>query len=70
MTEFDASAPWLRAIRNRADWLEDVIAGLMAAGVKQNEIEINDYPNGRTIVTVRGEPKYQWKLEVAEGMKQ
>lgn len=48
----------------RSEWLEDVIAGLMCAGVKKDEIEIDvtDAPEFRTTVRVRGEVKYEYPL--------
>lgn len=56
------------AIAARSEWLEDVIAGLIINGVREDEITVADH-NGlapsftqRTVVSVRGEPKYEWKL--------
>lgn len=53
------------AIRDRAEWLEDVLAGMLAAGCDQSEIEVQEHPGSRTIVCVRGEPKYEWKLSTS-----
>jgi hypothetical protein len=41
------------------NWLEDVMAGLLTNGVRIDEIKVQHYP-GRTVVTVRGVPKYEW----------
>jgi len=46
----------------KANWLEDVLAGLLSAGVAENEIAIQHHPDNRTIVLVRGEPKYEWAV--------
>jgi hypothetical protein len=47
----------------RADWLEDVLAGLLAAGVSIGEIEVQEFQSEplRTVVAVRGVPKYEWR---------
>jgi hypothetical protein len=42
------------------DWLEDVLAGLLINGVRLGDIKIKHYP-GRTVITVHGIPKYEWK---------
>ena len=51
------------AIRSRADWLEDVLAGLLSNGVMRDEIEVQEYPDHRTVVVVRGVAKYEWQLK-------
>jgi hypothetical protein len=43
------------------DWLEDVLAGLLVNGVRLGDIKIKHYPD-RTVITVHGAPKYEWKL--------
>jgi hypothetical protein len=43
------------------DWLKDVPAGLLCNGVRMEEIKIQHHADG-TVVTVRGLPKYEWKL--------
>lgn len=50
------------AIKSRADWLEDVLAGLLINGVRREDIEIQEHPDCRTVVAVRGEPKYEWRI--------
>jgi hypothetical protein len=47
----------------RANWLEDVLAGLLINGVEKSEIEIQERPENRTVVAVRGMLKYEWKFE-------
>ena len=42
------------------NWLEDVLAGLLTNGVRLGEFKIKHYPD-RTVVTVRGVPRYEWK---------
>jgi hypothetical protein len=46
------------------DWLEDVLAGLLTNGVRLGDIKIKHYPD-RTVITVYGIPKYEWKLNDA-----
>lgn len=47
----------------RAEWLDDVIAGLLAAGCLKSEIEVRSFRDDplRTVVAVRGVPKYEWR---------
>lgn len=52
------------AIAARASWLEDVLAGLLINGVKKDEIEVQEHRGNRTVVLVRGEPKYEWTLRI------
>jgi hypothetical protein len=52
------------AIDLRNEWLEDVIAGLLAAGCTKDELCLQEYPNMRTVVCVNGVPKYEFKIEV------
>lgn len=49
-------------IKARAEWLEDVLAGLLAAGCTKDQIEVQEHPVSRTVVCVNGEPKYEWKF--------
>lgn len=49
------------ADRARAEWLEDVLAGLVMAGVSKNDIEVQEHPGGVTRVAVRGLVKYQFE---------
>lgn len=51
------------AMDSKLEWLEDIVAGLMAAGCTKEEIQIQEHPNCRTVVCVRGVPKYEWKIE-------
>lgn len=51
------------AMARKAEWLEDVIAGLMINGIDRADIEISECQDFRgttfdTIVRVRGVPKY------------
>jgi hypothetical protein len=43
------------------NWLEDVLAGLLVNGVRLGDIKIKHFPD-RTVITVHGVPKYEWKL--------
>ena len=52
------------AIRSRADWLEDVLAGLLSSGVAREEIEVQEHPDHRTVIVVRGVAKYEWQLKL------
>lgn len=45
--------------RKRANEIEDIIAGLMASGVSQDDIEIREYPGSVTRVAVRGVERYE-----------
>lgn len=49
----------------RAAWLEDVLAGLLANGVRKDEIEIQERAGNHTVVCVRGEAKYEWRWAVS-----
>lgn len=51
----------------RADWLEDVLAGLLSNGVDVNEIHVGVHPFSRTVISVRGTPRYEWTIEQPEG---
>lgn len=53
----------------RAEWLEDVLAGLLAAGVSAEEIEIQHHPNLILAVTVRGEEKYRHQIKITPEME-
>lgn len=59
-------ADYVRRIEvDRANWLEDVLAGLLVAGVRQDEIEIQVHPaDCKTVVAVRGVPKYEWTFNL------
>jgi len=48
--------------RDRAAFLEDALAGLLAAGVKKDEIELQEWPGVRTVIVVRGTPRYLWTM--------
>lgn len=52
------------AMRSRSEWLEDVLAGLLAAGCSREEIEVQYHPDCRVVVCVQGVPKYEWTLEI------
>lgn len=54
-----------QVIEKKAEWLEDVLAGLLTAGVRMNEIEVQEHPGLRTVVLVRGEPKYEFNIKTA-----
>ena len=45
----------------KANWLEDVIGGLLINGVTLGEIEIQEHL-GCTRVAVRGEPRYEFRI--------
>lgn len=49
--------------KDRGEWLEDVLAGLLAAGVPQVDIEVQEHPSNVTRVAVRGEVKYEWRVD-------
>lgn len=51
------------ATRARMDWLEDVVAGLLANGVRIDEIDVQEHPGNRTVVIVRGTPRYEWSVK-------
>lgn len=51
------------ATRARMDWLEDVLAGLLANGVRIDEVEVQEHPGNRTVVAVRGTPRYEWSVK-------
>lgn len=51
-------------IKERAGWLEDIAAGLIINGLRPDEVEIQEHPDGRTVVAVRGVPKYEFRPSV------
>ncbi|AVT76662.1 hypothetical protein RPPS3_25990 [Rhodopseudomonas palustris] len=53
------------ARKSRGEWLEDVLAGLLAAGCLRSEISVEDHPGGRTIVLVSGILKYEHEIKVS-----
>lgn len=54
------------ATRARMDWLEDVLAGLLSNGVRIDEIDVQEHPGNRTVVVVRGTPRYEWSVSFSE----
>lgn len=50
--------------RDRAEWLEDILAGLLINGVRRDEVEVHHYPDGLTSVVVRGERRYSYQIVV------
>lgn len=47
---------------DKLNWTEDVIAGLLSNGIGRDEIVIDEHPGPRTVINVRGVPRYEWKL--------
>ena len=47
--------------------IEDVLAGLLINGVSPGSINVQEHPGCRTIITVDGVPKYEFKLEFVGG---
>jgi hypothetical protein len=45
-------------MRKEANEIEDILAGLMINGVRQDEIEIQRHPD-KTVIVVRGVPRYE-----------
>ncbi|MFL9499245.1 hypothetical protein ACJMQP_04225 [Rhodopseudomonas palustris] len=52
---------------SRSEWLEDVLAGLLAAGTPRDAIVVWDHGDGRTTVAVHGVQKYEWKYRLVAG---
>jgi hypothetical protein len=52
------------AVREQNAWLEDVLAGLLAAGCSKDEIEVRRFQDDplRVVVAVRGVPKYEHRI--------
>ncbi len=48
--------------RDHANWLDDILAGLLINGVSRSEIGIEHHPGSRTVVRVRGVAKYEWTM--------
>lgn len=42
----------------QANWLEDVLAGLLINGVSVNDVDVQYHPDNRIVVAVDGVPKY------------
>lgn len=51
---------------DKANWLDDVIGGLLINGVAKDEIHINEHPD-RTEVQVRGVPRYEFRWKFDDG---
>lgn len=53
-----------RALREQNDWLEDVLAGLLTAGLTMDEIEVRTFQHDPlcVVVAVRGEAKYEHRI--------
>ena len=68
MIDWDAERRRLatKAAGEKANWLDDVIAGLMVNGVTKDEIEIREYPDA-TRVAVRGVERYEFKITFKVG---
>lgn len=49
------------------NWLEDILAGLLINGVSMREVVICEYDR-RTIVEVRGVPRYEFIVTFELGM--
>lgn len=50
------------ATEERADWLADILASLVANGVRLDEIDVVEEIENRTVVLVRGVPSYVWAV--------
>ena len=53
----------------KANWLDDVIGGLLINGVMANEIDVQEHPS-KTVVAVRGVPRYSWEHKLTIGGRQ
>ena len=55
------------ALSEQANWLEDVLAGLLINDVSRLDIEIRYFQNDpfRIVVAVRGVVKYEHKIKIA-----
>lgn len=54
------------AAGEKANWLDDVIAGLMINGVTKGEIEVRECPEA-TRIAVRGVERYEFKIKFTIG---
>ena len=55
----------LNAMKNQAEWLEDILAGLLINGVSKDEIEVRRFVENHDVqVWVRGKPKYEHRLSI------
>ena len=64
MTPQDAIAELTRRVmEKKAEWLEDILAGLLTNSVQMWEIQVQHHPDSRTVVVVRGVPLYEWRLQ-------
>lgn len=51
-----------------ANWLDDIVAGLLINGVLPHEIEVVEYrAAGKTCIRVRGVERYEWKAVFVDG---
>lgn len=51
-----------KAASEKANWLDDVIGGLLINGVTKDEIAVMEFPD-RTVVQVRGVPRYEFRIK-------
>ncbi len=56
-------------MNRRADWLDDILAGLFINGIRKDAIEVQEHPgkdgtSGRTVVAVDGVPKYEFTMVI------
>jgi hypothetical protein len=58
----DLHAKFAEARAAYANWLDDIIAGLLINGVPKEDIEIERHPDLSTVVVVRGVPRYKFNL--------
>lgn len=56
------------AVKSRADWLERILERLVVSGTPLADIEIQEHPECRTRVVVRGQPLAEWRIEWPSGV--
>lgn len=59
----DVIDDWVRrAAMSRAIWLEGILKNLLSTDMPTEDIEIQEHPDHRTVVAIRGVPRYEWKI--------
>ena len=52
------------AAKERSEWLESHLSGLIAAGLRFDEIEVQEHPGMVTRIAVRGVTKFEFRVFV------
>jgi hypothetical protein len=51
----------------RAKSIDHALRSLLLKGVRASDIDVQEHPDNRTVITVNGVPKYEIKVNVVTG---